>query len=180
MTEVQQLLRNYGDVRSRLRSPVNAVPDLGIDLKRKPFRPVVIVEPMPEAPEPYTYRGFPMAADGQIDVTVETPPSEEVVHLVVHKVEDIKRAACRHFGVSKIDIISARRPASLVTSRFVAMYLTRVLTTKSFPEIGRHYGGRDHTSILHACQRIEQRRITDPELNEHVLAVARSLGVETI
>lgn len=78
------------------------------------------------------------------DETVEEP-----------KINDIKRAACRYFGVSAVDLDSARRTLKVVHPRQVAMYLARTLTGKSLPEIGRRFGGRDHTTVLHGVRKIE-------------------------
>lgn len=70
------------------------------------------------------------------------------------KISDIQRAVAEHYDVTVTDIISARRTASVVLPRQVAMYLARTLTLKSLPEIGRHFGGRDHTTGLHAVRKI--------------------------
>lgn len=70
------------------------------------------------------------------------------------KVEQIIRATALHFGVSRNDIISERRTASIVKPRQVAMYLCKTLTLRSLPDIGRRFGGRDHTTILHGVRKI--------------------------
>jgi chromosomal replication initiator protein len=66
----------------------------------------------------------------------------------------IQAVVCRHFDVSKIDLIGERRHPEPTRARHVAIYLARTMTTKSLPEIGRHMGGRDHTTILHAYRKI--------------------------
>lgn len=70
-------------------------------------------------------------------------------------IKAIKRAACEYFEISMIDIESARRTADMVYPRQIAMYLARVATRKSTPEIGRRFGGRDHTTVLHAFNKIK-------------------------
>lgn len=70
-------------------------------------------------------------------------------------VERIVMACAKHFGVSKLDIKSARRTANVVRPRQVAMYLAKMLTLRSLPEIGYRFGGRDHTTVLHAVRKIE-------------------------
>jgi len=66
---------------------------------------------------------------------------------------DIQAAACRHFDLSPEELLSPSRAARVAWPRQVAMYLARELTEESLPSIGRHFGGRDHTTVLHACRR---------------------------
>ena len=70
------------------------------------------------------------------------------------RIEEIQRVVGRRYNVSRADILSSRRTAHVVLPRQVAMYLARVLTLRSFPEIGRRFGGRDHTTILHSVIKI--------------------------
>jgi chromosomal replication initiator protein len=74
---------------------------------------------------------------------------------------DIQMAACRHFGLSPEEILSPSRAARVAWPRQVAMYLARELTNESLPAIGRHFGGRDHTTVLHALRRTQQRILAD-------------------
>jgi chromosomal replication initiator protein len=71
------------------------------------------------------------------------------------KIEDILRIISRHFGVSKGDLLSQRRHRSVVWPRQIGMYLAKQLTARSLPEIGRRFGNRDHTTVLHAIRKIE-------------------------
>ena len=71
------------------------------------------------------------------------------------KIEDIIKIVSRHFGVSKGDILSQRRHRSVVWPRQIGMYLAKQLTSRSLPEIGRRFGNRDHTTVLHAIRKIE-------------------------
>jgi len=61
----------------------------------------------------------------------------------------------RQYNVSRSDLLSSRRTANVVRPRQVAMYLAKTLTLRSLPEIGRRFGGRDHTTVLHAVRKIE-------------------------
>jgi chromosomal replication initiator protein len=70
----------------------------------------------------------------------------------------------RHYNVSRTDICSARRTANVVRPRQVAMYLAKTLTLRSLPEIGRRFGGRDHTTVLHAVRKIAALIPKDAEL----------------
>jgi chromosomal replication initiator protein len=78
----------------------------------------------------------------------------------IRSIADIKTAACEQFGISPEELVSAGRTARLTWPRQVAMYLARELTSESLPAIGREFGGRDHTTVLHAWRRTEQRMST--------------------
>ena len=71
------------------------------------------------------------------------------------KIEDIQKLVANHYNVSRADILSSRRTATVVRPRQIAMYLSKALTLRSLPEIGRRFGGRDHTTVLHAVRKIE-------------------------
>jgi hypothetical protein len=72
----------------------------------------------------------------------------------------IIRAACFHFGIQHNEITSIRRNKDLCTARHVAMYLCHELTSNSYPQIGSKFGGRDHTTILHAVQKVKHQLST--------------------
>jgi len=73
------------------------------------------------------------------------------------------------------DMVSARRARAVARPRQVAMYLAKQLTPRSLPEIGRKFGGRDHTTVMHAIRRIEELRALDMTLNEDVEQLRRLL-----
>lgn len=81
-------------------------------------------------------------------------------------IEDIQRAVARDYNVSCTDLRSARRTANIVRPRQFAMYLAKKLTLRSLPEIGRKFGGRDHTTVLHAVRKMEALIAKDPALAE--------------
>jgi hypothetical protein len=80
------------------------------------------------------------------------------------KVEHVQRATAQHFGISRSEMLSPGRAHSLSRPRHVAMYLAKTLTTKSYAEIGRCFGDRNHTTVLHAVRRIEDLFAHDAEL----------------
>jgi len=71
-------------------------------------------------------------------------------------IQRIQAEVCRYFNISKVDLTSNRRSQSVVFPRQIAMYLTRELTDLSLPKIGEHFGGRDHTTVMHANSKIEK------------------------
>ncbi len=77
-------------------------------------------------------------------------------------VDKIKRISARFFGIRESDFLSPRRSRSIARSRQIAMYLSRQLTPASFAEIGRAFGKKDHTTVLHACRRVQDLMNTDP------------------
>jgi chromosomal replication initiator protein len=91
------------------------------------------------------------------------------------RIEDIQRVVARQYNVSRADLLSSRRTANVVRPRQVAMYLAKVLTLRSLPEIGRRFGGRDHTTVLHAVRKIENLAGTDAALAEEIEALKRQL-----
>ena len=91
------------------------------------------------------------------------------------KIEDIQKLVASHYSVSRSDILSARRTAIVVKPRQVAMYLSKALTLRSLPEIGRRFGGRDHTTVLHAVRKIEGLSATDTALREELELLKRML-----
>ncbi|MBZ0209639.1 MAG: chromosomal replication initiator protein DnaA [Hyphomicrobium sp.] len=92
------------------------------------------------------------------------------------KIEDILRIISRHFGVSKGDLLSQRRHRSVVWPRQVGMYLAKQLTARSLPEIGRRFGNRDHTTVLHAIRKIEGELSGNPRLKEELEELKRLLS----
>ncbi len=91
------------------------------------------------------------------------------------KIEDIQKLVASRYNVSRSDILSERRTAAVVKPRQIAMYLSKVLTLRSLPEIGRRFGGRDHTTVLHAVRKIDKLIGEDTQLGEEVELLKRML-----
>ena len=109
--------------------------------------------------------------------------AETVIRDLVHgieprriKIEDILKVVSRHFGVSKGDILSQRRHRSVVWPRQVGMYLAKQLTARSLPEIGRRFGNRDHTTVLHAIRKIEGELGGNPRLRDELDELKKMLN----
>jgi chromosomal replication initiator protein len=90
-------------------------------------------------------------------------------------IEDIQKQVAEHFNIKAADMHSTRRARTVARPRQIAMYLAKELTTCSLPEIGRKFGGRDHTTVLHAVRRIEELIATDPHLAEDLMVLRRTL-----
>lgn len=91
------------------------------------------------------------------------------------KIEDIQKLVANHYNVTRADLLSSRRTATVVRPRQIAMFLSKVLTPRSLPEIGRRFGGRDHTTVLHAVRKIEGLSATDRGLSQDIDYLKRML-----
>ncbi len=91
------------------------------------------------------------------------------------RIEDILRIVSRHYKVPRNELLSARRSRDVVRPRQIAMYLAKALTSRSLPEIGRRFGGRDHTTVLHSVRKVEQMIKDDLELGQEIELLKRML-----
>jgi chromosomal replication initiator protein len=89
------------------------------------------------------------------------------------KIDDILKIVGRHFNVARTDLLSPRRARSIVMPRQVGMYLAKKMTSRSLPEIGRRFGGRDHSTVLHAVRKIDDQIKTDDRLAKEVALLIR-------
>jgi chromosomal replication initiator protein len=90
-------------------------------------------------------------------------------------IDEIQKAVSAHFDLKPIDLLSARRAVAVARPRQIAMYLAKRLTTRSLPEIGRKFGNRDHSTVIHAVRRIEELRGTDRDIDTAVASLMRQL-----
>jgi chromosomal replication initiator protein len=91
------------------------------------------------------------------------------------RIEDIQKVVATHFNVSKHDLLSARRTRAIVRPRQIAMYLAKTMTPRSFPEIGKRFGGRDHTTVLHAVRKVEELAAADEALAHEIELLKRMI-----
>ena len=89
------------------------------------------------------------------------------------RIDDILKVVGRHYNVARADLLSPRRARSIVRPRQIGMYLAKKLTPRSLPEIGRRFGGRDHSTVLHAVRKIEELLLTDEHLAREVALLVR-------
>jgi chromosomal replication initiator protein len=92
------------------------------------------------------------------------------------KIDDILRIISRHYAVSKADILSQRRHRSVVWPRQIGMYLAKQLTARSLPEIGRRFGDRDHTTVLHAIRKIDKELTANTRLRDELEELKKQLN----
>lgn len=105
----------------------------------------------------------------ELAATSSTKPNEAGV-------DDIQRVVCHHFKLRTSDLLSKDRHKSIAFARHVAMYLCKQRLKCSFPELGRAFGNRDHTTVMSAVRKVEHLRSTDPEVRAHLEAIERKLG----
>ena len=113
------------------------------------------------------------------DITIEA--TQEVLHDLLRAndrrvtIEEIQKQVANHFNIRISDMHSARRARSVARPRQVAMYLAKQLTARSLPEIGRKFGGRDHTTVMHAVKKVEELKSMDPGFAEDIELLRRML-----
>jgi len=90
-------------------------------------------------------------------------------------IDEIQKRVCAHFDVRQNDMVSARRARAIARPRQIAMYLAKRLTPRSLPEIGRKFGGRDHTTVIYAVRQIEKLRESDADIDRDVRTLIREL-----
>jgi chromosomal replication initiator protein len=115
------------------------------------------------------------------DINLES--TQEVLHDLLRAsdrritIEEIQRKVAEHFQIKMAEMSSARRARQVARPRQVAMYLAKQLTSRSLPEIGRKFGGRDHTTVMHAVRKVEELRAADQGFAEDVELLRRMLEV---
>ena len=113
----------------------------------------------------------------KIDIDMAQECLADILRVSQRKVtiEEIIRKVADHYNLRMTDLISARRSRVIARPRQVAMFLSKTLTTKSLPEIGRRFGGRDHTTVIHAVKKIEELKQIDNQIAEEVEILRRML-----
>jgi chromosomal replication initiator protein len=112
-------------------------------------------------------------------ITLES--TQEVLHDLLRasdrriSIEEIQKKVAEHFNIKLAEMSSARRSRQVARPRQVAMYLAKQLTSRSLPEIGRKFGGRDHTTVMHAVKKVEEIRESDVNFAEDVELLRRML-----
>jgi chromosomal replication initiator protein len=120
--------------------------------------------------------GRPLTAELATEVLGNLYPRTPAPGGSRHTIDEIQAATCRHFGISAEELLSGGRAARIAWPRQLAMYLSRELTGASLPAIGRQFGGRDHTTVLHACRRASSRISSDAASRQAVEKLFTDLG----
>ncbi len=114
-------------------------------------------------------------------ITVETARS--AIHQLIEPsenkrvmIDDIQRVVTQYFNITRTDLISSRRTRSIVRPRQIAMYLSKTMTARSLPEIGRRFGDRDHTTVLHAVRKIELERVRDDKMSNDLETLQQKIN----
>ena len=114
-------------------------------------------------------------------ITIET--AKQLLHDLLRAnerrvtVEEIQKKVAEYFNIRFNDMVSIRRSRIIARPRQVAMYLSKIHTPKSLPEIGRLFGGRDHTTVMHAVKKVEELCKLDSAFADHIRVLKRSLGI---
>jgi chromosomal replication initiator protein len=119
--------------------------------------------------------GRPLTASLAEEVLSTLYPQSSKPRAGTRTVEDIQRATCELFGISPEELLSSSRTARVAWPRQLAMYLSRELTEESLPAIGRRFGGRDHTTVMHACRRTSARIDADETTRGAVEKLCKAL-----
>ncbi len=123
-----------------------------------------------------------VVAHGQLigrEITVEM--AQDVLHDLLRQadrkvtVDEIQQRVAAHYNIKLAEMSSPRRARSVARPRQVAMYLAKQLTTLSLPQIGKRFGNRDHTTVMHAVRKIEELKVSDLSIAEDVELLKRQL-----
>ena len=90
-------------------------------------------------------------------------------------IEEIQRKVAEHYNIRLSDMIGPKRLRAFARPRQVAMYLCKQMTSRSLPEIGRRFGGRDHTTVMHGVRKIEELKSTDSQIADDIELLRRAL-----
>ena len=113
--------------------------------------------------------------------SVSLEGTQEVLHDILRAndrrvtIEEIQKRVAEHYNIRQSEMYSSRRARAVARPRQVAMYLSKQLTSRSLPEIGRKFGGRDHTTVMHAVRKVEELRVTDNGFAEDIELLRRML-----
>lgn len=152
-SSTQEMIEHYDQIHSKF-----CVPQKPVEKLKEPEIVEVLSPPIQE-PEPIV---LPLIPPPKINN--KYPSINSVIHTV-----------CAYYGVTKTDLISDRRFPDIVHSRHIAIYIARVLTLRSTPEIGRRMGDRDHSTVIHACRKIARLMRSDVWLCAEVAEIIRHL-----
>lgn len=150
------------DRKTRLALQAVSVAAVEAPLIGKPEVKIIISDLMPEANETWT-------------AIAPRPPQPRPARPLHPSVRDIQIAVCQHYDVKLMDMMSLRRTADIVKPRQIAMYLAKTMTLRSLPDIGRRFGGRDHTTALHAVRKMESLIQLDGDIAHDIATITTKI-----
>lgn len=167
--DVREMIASSKLARARLRNPVKTVEDRGISLRPE-------VEKTPSKPKPFLFAPpNPRPLKDSCALVLEYTDMKPFVDRVPRMPRIINMVAS-DYRIKAARIVGQERLANVVRARQVAMYLTRTLTGLSSPRIGRGFGDKDHTTVMHAVGKITALRATDPQLDQKLTHLERVLS----
>lgn len=149
----------------------------------RPDTPIVLRAPAAVTPPEPPQESEQEWADRQRQIPIPKEPWFLIVEELEPEeprrptIKEIQRVVAKHYGLTRADLLCARRTVQIVRSRQVAYFLSKEMTLNSLPQIGRQFGDRDHTSILHGVRKIARLKQTDIALAEEIDALADLLRV---
>lgn len=152
-----------------------------------PAAPIVVLgvqmpPEQPESPKDWLMRQIQNAMPSvDQDKIAAVKAAVDTVTSVLRRpmVHDVQMVICHHFGVTVGDLVSKSREKHLAIPRHYALYLSYMLCGRSMPDLGRRFGCRDHTSILHSVHKIRDQRVSDPAIEAIVQALASAIEART-
>lgn len=169
------LLYRANEIRERLRNPPNAVYDPGINLKRKDIQ-----RPMPTIAKLMDVMGDIDASIMELQSQIQTLKARRAEYQSElfrrsRPTDQIKKLVAAYYNIKLTDMMSDRRNAEVVRPRQIAMYLIKEMTPMSYPKIGQIFGGRDHTTAMHAVKRVEQLMADDTKVRAEIAELVESI-----
>lgn len=104
------------------------------------------------------------------DLVMEGDPPPHVI-----RIRDIQKTVCSRYNIAMVDLLSPGRTLDITLPRQIAMYLCRLMLQTSYPEIGRRFGNRDHTTVIHAFQKVGARIVSTPEFASEIESLKEEL-----
>ena len=147
---------------------------LSVRERRRSFFFVAEPPRIAEAPRPVKAEEPKVVPPVEITIAEMFGSSEDIGQRLP-RLEEIKVAVCNFYRVRAIDLLSARRTKDIAFPRQVAMWLGRRVTLQSFPAIGRYFGGRDHSTAVHAVAKIDRLIGDGDRVTQHVVSIAEAL-----
>jgi hypothetical protein len=161
-----EIVARYKAVRNRLNKPQY--------LARPDKAPPVVPAPLVVVDDPWLRRQDTLILSFGAWI-IQRAPAPLIPYHLQNRVKRIQQITAKEMRVSVSDMVSQRRTALVALARQIAMWVCKEKTVHSYPDIGEQFGGRDHTTALHAWRKIERLRYSDPEIALHIERIVAAL-----